>query len=122
MLPEFASHATFYHKGDDPHLLNNVDVALISAHFDVAENGSVWVTETILQERVLHFICQHLVAIIKVENINDIMHKAYNCIAGTKYGLGTFIAGPSKTGDIEHLLVLGAHGPRTMTVFIVHKQ
>lgn len=119
VLPELNDYATFYQQGDDPHLLNDVDVAIVKAHFGVAENGSVWVTETILQDRVLPFICQHLVAIIEKKNIVPSMHEAYDRIAGTKYGFGTFIAGPSKTADIEQSLVLGAHGPKSMTVFIL---
>jgi L-lactate dehydrogenase complex protein LldG len=31
---------------------------------------------------------------------------------------GVFIAGPSKTADIEQCLVIGAHGPRSLTVFL----
>ena len=119
VLPTLNEYATFYQQGDDPHLLNDVDVAIIKAHFGVAENGSVWVTEAILQERVLPFICQHLVAIIDKKSIVPTMHEAYEKIAGTSYGFGTFIAGPSKTADIEQSLVLGAHGPKTMTVFIL---
>ncbi|HXB07491.1 MAG TPA: LUD domain-containing protein, partial [Puia sp.] len=37
----------------------------------------------------------------------------------TPYGFATFIAGPSKTADIEQSLVLGAHGPRSLTVFLL---
>ena len=121
VLPELNAYATLYQQGDDPHLLNDVDVAIIKAHFGVAENGSVWVTEAILQERVLPFICQHLVAIIDKKSIVPTMHEAYGQIAGTHYSFGTFIAGPSKTADIEQSLVLGAHGPKTMTVFILDK-
>jgi L-lactate dehydrogenase complex protein LldG len=35
------------------------------------------------------------------------------------YGFATFIAGPSKTADIEQSLVLGAHGPRSLIVFLI---
>ena len=47
------------------------------------------------------------------------MHDAYDVIAGTNYRYAAFIAGPSKTADIAQSLVLGAHGPKTMTVFIL---
>jgi L-lactate dehydrogenase complex protein LldG len=40
-------------------------------------------------------------------------------IGNATYGFGAFIAGPSKTADIEQSLVLGAHGPKTMTVFLL---
>jgi L-lactate dehydrogenase complex protein LldG len=29
----------------------------------------------------------------------------------------SFITGPSRTGDIERILVLGAHGPKQLTIF-----
>lgn len=51
------------------------------------------------------------------------MHAAYDRIAALEaaaaYGFSTFIAGPSKTADIEQSLVLGAHGPISLTVFLL---
>jgi L-lactate dehydrogenase complex protein LldG len=47
------------------------------------------------------------------------MHQAYDCIGNQEYGFGIFMAGPSKTADIEQSLVLGAHGARGLTVFLM---
>jgi len=101
------------------HDLHDADVAILSAHFGVAENGAVWITENNMPHRVLPFICQHLAVIIDSKAIVPTMHDAYGLISKTTYGFGTFIAGPSKTADIEQSLVIGAHGPRSMTVFII---
>jgi len=49
------------------------------------------------------------------------MHHAYDRIGDADYGFGLFLAGPSKTADIEQSLVLGAHGSRSMTVFLVEE-
>ncbi len=37
-------------------------------------------------------------------------------------GFGIFISGPSKTTDIEQALVIGTHGARTCTLFMVGSQ
>jgi len=115
----FVPFAELFQSGKDAHLLQDVDVAIIPTHFAVAENGSVWITEDLIKERVLPFICQHLIAIVDKKNIIATMHDAYELIGDRDYGFSSFIAGPSKTADIEQSLVLGAHGPKTMTVFIV---
>ena len=101
-----------------PHSLQNVEFAILKAHFGVAENGAVWLTEELMGNRVLPFICQHLVIALSIKDIVANMHQAYERIGDSSYGFGTFIAGPSKTADIEQSLVMGAHGPRTMTVFL----
>jgi L-lactate dehydrogenase complex protein LldG len=31
----------------------------------------------------------------------------------------SLITGPSRTGDIERILVLGAHGPKQLTIFCI---
>jgi L-lactate dehydrogenase complex protein LldG len=103
----------------DPHTLDDIDLAVITAYFAVAENAALWVTEDIVQQRALPFITQQLAVIVKKEDILDNMHQAYQRIGAEDYGFGTFIAGPSKTADIEQSLVLGAHGPKTMCVFIL---
>ena len=117
-LNELSSIAEVHTQYDDPHQLEDVDLAIIKADFGVAENGAVWITENTLPARALPFIAQHLAVVLSKEDIVATMHDAYDQIADREYGFGVFIAGPSKTADIEQSLVLGAHGPKTMTVFI----
>jgi len=87
----------------------------------VAENASVWVDEGDMVNRLLPFICQHLVLVINAENFVANMHQAYQRIDTLKSGYGTFIAGPSKTADIEQSLVIGAHGPRSLKLFVIQQ-
>jgi L-lactate dehydrogenase complex protein LldG len=103
----------------NPHDLENIEVAILKAAFGVAENGSVWLTDEQMRIRALPFICQHLSVVLNKSDIVNNMHEAYMQIGAANYGFGVFIAGPSKTADIEQSLVLGAHGPKTMTVFIL---
>jgi L-lactate dehydrogenase complex protein LldG len=118
-LPELSSITEPGWENNDPHSLENVDLAIISAHFGVAENAALWITEVLMQQRVAPFICQQLAVVVSKNEILATMHDAYARIGEAEYGFGAFIAGPSKTADIEQSLVLGAHGPKGMTVFLI---
>jgi len=103
----------------DPHTLQDIELLIMKAHLGVAENSAVWVTEDLMQQRAAPFICQHLAVIINAKDLVQTMHEAYERIGNVDYGFAAFIAGPSKTADIEQSLVQGAHGPRSMTLFVV---
>ena len=47
------------------------------------------------------------------------LHDAYARIDAAAHAFGWFLAGPSKTADIEQALVIGAHGPCAATVVLV---
>ena len=118
-VPELSEVAVLDWKNEDPHLLQNVELTIIKAHFGVAENSALWVTDDILGQRVAPFIAQYLAIIVNKKDIIPTMHQAYERIGNQEYGFGTFIAGPSKTADIEQSLVLGAHGARGLIVFLL---
>jgi L-lactate dehydrogenase complex protein LldG len=92
--------------------------AFLSAEFGVVENGAVWMTESQMQNRLVPFICQHLVICIRATDLVPNMHEAYDRIREME-GYGLFLAGPSKTADIEQSLVIGAHGARSLVVYVV---
>lgn len=103
----------------DPHLLEPIDFAVLPGEFGVAENSAIWVNDKNLPLRALYFIVQHLALVIPASQIVDNMHQAYDRLTFDAVQFGAFIAGPSKTADIEQSLVIGAHGPRSLTVFCI---
>jgi L-lactate dehydrogenase complex protein LldG len=99
--------------------LEPVHKAFIKASIGVAENGAVWVQESQMVNRLLPFICQHLAIVLEREKLVATMHQAYQQVNVFEEGFAVFIAGPSKTADIEQALVIGAHGARSMTVYLL---
>lgn len=102
-----------------PHQLEGVDVAVVEAVFGVAENGALWIEPSHLNIPVLPFIVSHLVILADRNRLVANMHEAYKKIHLRDQRFGLFIAGPSKTADIEQSLVIGAHGPLSLTVLLV---
>ncbi len=107
-----------YEIEQNPHLLENVTLAILPANFGVAESGAVWITDSEMGDRALPYITEHLALVLNKDNIVATLQEAYQLLESSHYNLGTFIAGPSKTADIEQSLVLGAHGAKTLTIFL----
>lgn len=105
----------------DPHELEAVELAVLKGTWAAAENAAIWMPEENLVHRALPFIAQHLAVVIESRYLVRDMHAVYEKIKVDEPGYGVFIAGPSKTADIEQSLVIGAHGPRSMTVFLLDK-
>lgn len=105
---------------ENPHDLRDLHTAILPGRFGVCENGAIWLDEAALgPHRVLPFIAQHLVLVLPVHELVATMHDAYSRLGVLSSGFGLFIAGPSKTADIEQCLIIGAHGARSCTVWLL---
>ena len=78
------------------------------------------IPSTSLPHHALVVIPEHLAVVVDAAALVPDQHAAYAALdlAGRpRWGL--FLAGPSKTADIEQSLVIGAHGARSATVLLV---
>ena len=100
--------------------LNGTDVGIIRGKFGVAENGCIWIPQT-MKEKAVCFISENLIILLPKSQIVNNMHEAYKRIEFDKEydGYGTFISGPSKTADIAQVLVMGAQAARSVTVLLM---
>ena len=102
----------------EPSGYRHVDVLVLGADLGVAENGAVWLDGGRLPARAGLFLAEHLVIALAEHDIVDNMHVAYERLGARlgEVGYGCFMSGPSKTADIEQALVIGAQGPRSLTL------
>jgi L-lactate dehydrogenase complex protein LldG len=103
---------------EDLRLLDDLHLVVLQGIVGVSENAAIWLDETAIGIRAIPFITLNLSIVLSEKNLVGNMHEAYRLI-DTSTGFGTFIAGPSKTADIEQSLVIGAHGSKTLTVFLL---
>ena len=104
----------------------DLKVGITPCEYLVARLGSIVVSSKNESGRRLHFFPEiHIVLAYTSQLVPDIK----DAIAGLqeKYGeeypsMMTFITGPSRTADIEKTLVMGAHGPKDVYVFLIDDQ
>ncbi len=108
-------------EGYDKQELEQCDVGISECDALIAQTGTVLVTSQTAGGRALSCLPPHHVVIARREQLVADLPAAFALIK-TKHGaeypsMISFITGPSRTGDIERILVLGAHGPKKLTIF-----
>lgn len=108
-------------NGFDKNELAQCDGGISECDALVAQTGTVVVTSRSAGGRALSVLPPHHVVIARREQLVPDLPAAF-ALLKTKYGNGypsmiSFVTGPSRTGDIERILVLGAHGPKRLTIF-----
>lgn len=94
------------------------DGIVFDSRLGVAETGAVWLSDDEIPDRGALFLAEHVIVRIPRSAIVQSLHDAYAQVALGEHAFGVFMAGPSKTADIEQSLVIGAHGPRGLTVML----
>lgn len=114
---------TWVDAGYDVEALESADAGITGCECLVSQTGSILVTAKSSGGRALSVLPPHHVVIAHCSQVagdlSDALAIAKNNHAGATPAFLSFITGPSRTGDIERILVLGAHGPKQLTVIIV---
>jgi L-lactate dehydrogenase complex protein LldG len=102
--------------------LESCDVGITECDALVAQTGSVLLTNRSAGGRALSILPAHHVVLARRDQLVRDLPAAFQFLK-KKYGANypsmiSFITGPSRTGDIERILVLGAHGPKKLTIFV----
>jgi L-lactate dehydrogenase complex protein LldG len=113
--------------GYDVNELERCDAGITECDALIAQTGSVLLTARSGGGRALSVLPPHHVVIARRAQVLPDLPAAY-ALLHERYGpanwpsLITLITGPSRTGDIERILILGAHGPKKLTVILLNDE
>lgn len=107
----------------DKRRLESCDAGLTTCEAIVAQTGSILVSSATNGGRSLSILPHVHVVIAQTGQIVGDLSEAF-ALTRARHGdrlpsMLSFITGPSRTGDIERILVLGAHGPKELVLILV---
>lgn len=100
------------------------EVGVSHASVGVAETGTVAMFSGADNPTTVNFLPEHHIVVVDAKDIAGDLESVMSRIRD-KFGKGqmprtlNFITGPSRSGDIEQKLLLGAHGPRALHLIVV---
>jgi len=107
----------------DKNALEVCDAGITTCEALVAQTGSILVSSGSCGGRALSILPHAHVVVATHDQIMatlaDALHAVKDRHAGRLPSMLSFITGPSRTGDIERILVLGAHGPKELILILV---
>lgn len=104
---------------------SHADAAISLGDYLLAESGTLTVATTRGQGRAFHFLPTHYLSIVPRSHV---VPRSYQAMQAYRQALqnGTlqtsninFISGPSNSGDIEMVLIVGVHGPLTVSYVVI---
>lgn len=104
--------------------LSDVPAAVIEADHLLADTGSSLVIAGQSNERLLCYLPPLCIVVATADRLVEHLPAAWATVSARAGDLATrgefvFITGPSRTSDIEKILILGVHGPMRLIVMIV---
>lgn len=119
-MPELAESFSRVHDLSAPEMAT-YSVGLTAADCLVARTGSVVLRSTSGGGRRLSVLPPMHIVLARAEQIVPSLEDAAAVLGGTNeaWSYATIITGPSRTADIEKILVLGAHGPKRLAVIVL---
>lgn len=112
----------------DPKGLEQMSASLVSAEVLLADTGTAAIRARSAFERLLCYLAPVCLIVAKKSALREHLPHAWRDIgeklASDANPKGEFLlmTGPSRTADIEKILILGVHGPKKVVVFVIDNE
>ena len=92
----------------------------------IAETGTLTLTSGPDNPTTVNFLPEHHIVVMEACDLDGTMEDAFERLrkASKRKGIAravNLVTGPSRSGDVEQKIILGAHGPKSLHVIVVGK-
>lgn len=104
--------------------LMDTDLAMVAADYLIAQSGTVVMLGSNHQSQLATLLPSTLVVLATTAQlVSDLsgLHQQLQSNGQFRESSIIYITGPSKTADIEKMLILGVHGPKNVRVLVVEE-
>lgn len=105
-------------------LFDTVDAGITTTLGGIVETGTLILWPDVNEPRTLSLVPPLHIAVLHEDRLHDTLYDAIHAQrwADALPTNALLITGPSKTADIQRLLVYGAHGPRQLVVLLIRSE
>lgn len=117
-------HLAWPEPGDTARMMADLGAGVVPADYLLADTGSCLAVCGTPQERLMCYLPPACIVIARTEQLVEHLPAAWQEVASRAAnpnlrGEFVIITGPSRTADIEKILILGVHGPKRLVVVLV---
>jgi hypothetical protein len=105
-------------SGASVYRIEHAECAIVAAESLIADTGSAVVQVTTYEDRLLPYLPPACIIVARASALKAGLDADTLRAGDAERGERVIITGPSRTADIEKTVVLGAHGPGSLTVII----
>ena len=105
-------------------MINSRSASVVEADILLADTGSCLIACPTAQDRLLCYLPPACVVVARLEQLREHLPAAWPTVAPrvadpAQRGEFVIVTGPSRTADIEKILILGVHGPKRLVVVLI---
>ena len=107
-----------------PPAMAELSASIVESDVLLADTGSCMIACRTAQDRLLCYLPPVCVVVARVDQLAEHLPAAWSAIVPrvadpAARGEFVIVTGPSRTADIEKILILGVHGPKRLVVILV---
>lgn len=100
-------------------ILARINTSVVDVEYAIADSATLVIPFNKTNSTLPHFLPDTVIALVRKEQLIANQFELFDKLDNESAKNMLMVTGPSRTADIEKILILGAHGPRRLIVIVI---